>query len=603
MQQCRNLWKVKIAKLSPSLITNFIFFEVIIISLETGVFCDFLQNENTLNVNPQVNQLDFVLRCNRSWISNLEAQNLDKQKLSTPPQSRLHDLYSSSCQNWTSASCLVFNRKSLYSGVKWEFYSVVTCFLEESKVDSDSTVSLLYHGVDIQLVNPSEAQKRYVRLSQTNVKSPLLALARRMNRRDFYNVQNISFFLPYAKLALEVADWLNKTVLPTDQWNIEEDTVLSAFHTCMYSSLLLSTNRKNYFNISTRAFRTHHFDYNFAYCAPPNFKGMLDYSILLQPFQNIVWISLVVALVSSTAALLRKFSGREIISTFLSLVSALVSMSVVFDKNVRLKHSALFMSWMFVAVVLNNLYTGILTSLLVKPLEEKTFGEIKDLVANNYTGIFPKHLATILLAVQDQIRFQSESKEKQSSKIVDYMKFLVGKNIEERHLLEPAFTEALAYKPKLALFGPWAFAIMGRNQAQARIKADVEISSAKGGKVKILKEKRSCYIGRKLEAASPGVLCAFYPPGVDKLYQSYQRLVQTGIYLVYLNEFSGMNYAPKMQERLKVKSETVLAKDEDTHFEPMEVTQALRILLVLIMLLILCSVCFILEVAWYNFSR
>ncbi|CAL8108398.1 unnamed protein product [Orchesella dallaii] len=551
---------------------------------------------------PQVIQHDSVLNCIRSWISSNQAKNLDKQKLTTPPQSRLHKLYKISCQNRTSSSCLVFNRRRLYSGVKWEFYSLASCvFGGDLKIDSDSSVFLLYHGVDIQLVNPSEAQKRYLRLAQTNIKSPLLALARRMNVRDFHNVQNVSIFLPYAKLALEVADWLNKTVLPTDQWNIEHDVVLPEFHTCMYSGHLISTNRKNYFNISARVFRTHHFDYNFAYCAPPNFKGMLDYSILLQPFQNIVWISLVVALVLSTAVLLRKISGGEVISTFLSLVSALASMSVVFGKNIRLEHSALFVSWMFVGIVLNNLYTGILTSLLVKPLEEKTFGEIKDLVKNNYTGIFPKHLATILLAVQDQIRFQSESKEKQSSKIVDYMKFLVGKNIEERHLLEPAFTEALAYKPKLALFGPWAFAIMGRNQAQARIKADAVILRHKNGKDKTLEEDRPCYIGKKLEAASPGMLCAFYPPGVDRLYMGYQRLVQTVTYLVYLNEFSGMNYGPKVQDRLKVKSEVEVVSDKVNHFEPMEIAQALRILLLLVMFLVFCSICFMFEVISYTF--
>ncbi|CAL8108406.1 unnamed protein product [Orchesella dallaii] len=387
-----------------------IFSEVTILSWGLGVFCDFLPNRNLVNFNPQVNQHDFILHCNRSWISNYEAQNLDKRKLTMPPQSSLHELYASSCGNRTSTSCLVFNRKSLYSGVKWQFYSVVSCFLLENKIESKRGVALLYYGVDIQLVNPSEAQKRYLRLAQTNIKSPLLALASRMNVRDFHSVQNISIFLPYAKLALEVANWLNKTVLPTDQWNIEHDVVLPGFHTCMFSSLLIATNRKNYFNISTRVFRSHHFDYNFAYCAPPNFERMVDFYILLYPFPNIMWICLLIALVLSMAVLLRKISGREIISTFLSLVSALVLMSVVFDKNVRLKHSALFMSWMFVAIVLNNLYTGILTSLLVKPLEEETFRELKDLVENNFTGIFPKYLPTQLLAVQEQIRFQSENK-------------------------------------------------------------------------------------------------------------------------------------------------------------------------------------------------
>ncbi|ODN02471.1 hypothetical protein Ocin01_04213 [Orchesella cincta] len=161
--------------------------------------------------------------------------------------------------------------------------------------------------------------------------------------------------------------------------------------------------------------------------------------------------------------------------------------------------------------------------------------------------------------------------------LVNYMRILVGRNPDERNLMEPGFTETLAYKP-------------ARNQAQAQIKA--------GRKAKI---KRSCYIGRKLESATPALLCAFYPPGVDNLYRAYQIFVQAGIYFVYLNEFSSMNYASRVQDRLKVKGETALAPDEDNQFEPMELAQALRILLLLLMLLVLCSICFILEVI-YNFA-
>ncbi|CAL8108404.1 unnamed protein product [Orchesella dallaii] len=189
-----------------------------------------------------------------------------------------------------------------------------------------------------------------------------------------------------------------------------------------------------------------------------------------------------------------------------------------------------------------------------------------------------------------------------NNKIVDYMKFMVGKNPEERHLMEPKFTEVLAYTPKAASFAPWPFAIMARNHAQARIKADAALLREKGAKGEITKEERSCYIGKKLEAASPGVLCAFYPPGVERLYQSYQRLIQAGIYLVYLNEFNGMNYAPKVQDRLKVKSETELAPDKAIEFKPMKFAQALRILLLLITLFVVCSVCYIFEVIFYNFA-
>ncbi|CAL8108395.1 unnamed protein product [Orchesella dallaii] len=593
MQSCKILFKLK-----ATTFLQFALTQLIISSTATNILFD-SSSEAGASSQPQVIQHDSLLNCSRSWLPWPAVKTLNKKhNLQIPSQSHLHNFYATSCRNKSSTTCLVFDRsKKVFSGVKWEFFSLVSCEFNQGE-NQNSHVYLLYQGVDIQMENPSQAQKLYVRLAQPNVMSPLLALAKRMNRRDFHNLQNISIFLPYAKLALEAGDSVNKTVLTMDKWEIEQDTVLPGFQTCMYSSLLITVNRKSFFNISNHQFRSPDMNYNFAYCASPSFKSVLNYDILLQPFTTKVWTSLLLALVLSTFALLRKISAREIISTFLSLSSTLVLMAVIFDKNIRLKRSALFVSWMYVAIVLSNFYTGILTSLLVKPVEEKTFGELKDLIGNNFSAIFPKYLPTQLLAIKDQLELQGEAKNDEirpkHTTLVESLRILVGHNPDERNLLEPNFTEALAFHPKTTIFAPWPFAIMGRNKAQALIKASTVTHKSKF--------KRSCYIGKKLESATPALLCAFYPPGVEKLYHTYQIFVQAGIYFMYLNEFSAMNYASRVQDRLKVKSETVLAPDEDNQFEPMEVAQALRILLLLIILLAICSVCFGFEVIWDNFA-
>lgn len=478
--------------------------------------------------------------------------------------------------NFSSNTLSQYIRKLVWD-TKWHFRSQVTCHLHG--VNDGGIIKIIYIGSRLNYHVPQiSPQRKYVRILNPNVDKESIHRAQLMRPRDFNNLANASVFLCIGKIAQEIFQLHNKTGITWDTplpAEIEGFPVPSILPNA-FASALGTLNRNLVNPKSSYHFRLMDIPYNFAYCAT---KDLEDFSLqrisaLLSPFSKMVWIS-VAALLVILPVIFIVLNHKLTFSDYFSIMSTLsFNLLATSIKDKKVEARFLHVLWLHVCVILSNLYTGTITSVLIKPYDEETLRSVQDLVAHNYTTIFPMHLPAQLTAIAGAIKMFENSTERISPDI-HWVRKLIGENPEKRHLLGNEFMETLAFQSGISVLTPWPYAILSRNKAQNLIDQRKKYSSkAKEHFHKDNVSERRCHIGKKLVViSSPAILWSFFPPFTEELYGTLEILAQNGIFFFWMRKFFGMTYADRIQDQQKVLNRTKITEDENG-FQPMSFEHA-----------------------------
>lgn len=119
--------------------------------------------------------------------------------------------------------------------------------------------------------------------------------------------------------------------------------------------------------------------FNFVYCDVNRDIQQINLRLILQPFDNLMWLCLCVGGIavkltiltaySSNSNTTRRSSNISRSSTYYELVTAtFMTISGIFSDTITLNNRSKFLLvWLVVCFILNNMYSGALTSLLIAP--------------------------------------------------------------------------------------------------------------------------------------------------------------------------------------------------------------------------------------------
>lgn len=307
-------------------------------------------------------------------------------------------------------------------------------------------------------------------------------------------------------------------------------------------------------------------DSNFIYCQLPQREQIdaLDFKEFTSAFDQYSWFGLIVAAFGVTLVL-------GIRNWHIPLSTLLTDGVVHLRKAIR--HSIALLFWMLSTVFIRNLYSAGMTSILINPPEEVTLSNIRELNAENYTLLFggPTELAgsqTTYASIPDvglgePLRILKEMITKATN---------VNGPLEHIHTLQKIGV-------KFATAMEWTFVI--------------QIAELLNGNDFVGTNKR-CYIGKELIQVGQGYF-TFLPPNADQYAELFQRLVQTGVFQRWHNEYLAMSHSHRVQDRVRVKGPTkVLEKPRD--FQSLSIEgKLLKVFVFWALCLVVCIVVLLIE--------
>ncbi|CAL8111473.1 unnamed protein product [Orchesella dallaii] len=547
--------------------------------------------------------------CQRTWLSIEEAVSIQKNVIS------LINIRSLTAHNFrllykfckgAGRHCPIISRSPF--PLRWTFPSILLCNLEPT----NELVLRLYISFDAIYATPivkyfqpisktisifgtaeSEKSHKFIKILTPNLADSKIvqqAAARKM--MDFYNIE--PSYIAVAKMMMELVEWCNLTVVHPKQKDnpFDNELLIPGIYPRAFSTTIHKIDLEREVYYETPAFyRVPTLDLNFLYCGTPKTKNYnpTDFSSLFEPFQSTVWFAIILAItLSSFLLLLRIYLGSDTIfvrnhnitfgSVMFSLISSLISVPIYFGLKFWLRKSCLFVTWVFVCLILSNFYNGIVTSLLIQPIPIKMLESLRDLIVNNYSLVFPDSSPTVydstveLLAIHKHLNNKSGAYQNHLSTIIGSNSKIKLSNVEELEILmanpksqylpDQEYLERIAYGPTTAAFGPWLFVYLGYQRVMNLMETRRSNENFNRDS-KNLNAKRRCFVGKKM-FTGPANLWMFYPPNSEWIYGTFLGFAQNGIDKLWVREFYGLNYAKRVQDRRKILSPTSIAPDPDS---------------------------------------
>lgn len=404
--------------------------------------------------------------------------------------------------------------------------------------------------------------------------------ARLSRKRDYYIHNSDPDFQAYGKdlviyapiflLFKQVADYLNHTFVSDNcakQLNLTLNLYPQAFFavnefdgaTYKLNSLWKTFMRN--VNISDIGLlRVAYSDLNFAYCDIPKLTEEPFWKIdhLANAFKIEVWLTVLQGfLLSLFVTYLSKYKikitqNEKRIRLLFSFVSTLLS-NPLFELQKLSRQHKLLIAWAFSSLVLNNLYTAVITSVVIIPPEEDSITEISQLFYKNYTLIFRTQydFSIVNASARQHQSYPNNFVHKSLSDKIDDFTFLAkildkGYNITNKYANK--FGKILAFRRKVAVVYLWAHVIRFINDANAAMSDDPR------------KRPFHCYIGKRL-IPSGKLFQLFIPPNGQRFRMISQSLLETGFYKYWYGELYQMQFSPRVQERSRVLSATKVRYD------------------------------------------
>lgn len=282
--------------------------------------------------------------------------------------------------------------------------------------------------------------------------------------------------------------------------------------------------------------------YNFAYCdAPSTLREKYFTSVFTEPFDSWIWMHLSISFLIVSLVLLIE-NKVEPMTALLATFSALLSSTTGISYGKR-RSSPIFICWMFVGIVLSNVYSGIMSSYMIKPLPLDVMSKVSDLSKRNYTLVFK---------VQKWVEMVNATVKSL------HIKSLFS--LIDRAEVNESFTEWLAFGRKKAFVAGWPVALFAATRASNLITNTTKMREyGEGADVDSL-SRRNCFVGKSL-VSSGYMYFGFLPPNNKRVGQVFQRLFESGIYRLWMNEYYGLAYSPRLQDRVKVQDRTTLLND------------------------------------------
>jgi len=286
--------------------------------------------------------------------------------------------------------------------------------------------------------------------------------------------------------------------------------------------------------------------FNFVYCDIDRDRNS-NLGILLLPFEVSCWLFIALFVFLVPLLLTTKMPKRYfdlLFVTFASLLSQEISVT-------RRNRSILLILWVFGTMVLNTLYSGVLTSFVISPGEKDVIRTVDELSGRNYrllyadSGFF-KYVSSMvqqLLSVDESMGNNKTMSDKTSLE-------LLVQSIQFDSSL-PAMIESLAMgSGSSALFGPFLLVM------EYWFILTKKIDSYSGSS----KTRRSCHLGKSLSSKYAHPEVWIFKEGnlvsSAELARVFNRLHANGIHEFWMDVFERIQGSPRAQDLNKFKTST-----------------------------------------------
>lgn len=232
--------------------------------------------------------------------------------------------------------------------------------------------------------------------------------------------------------------------------------------------------------------------FNFVYCDVNRDIQQINLKLILQPFHKIVWAFLSVAAIAVTLTLWLTSSSRNnsrgdfprldnngLVTAAFKVISGIFSATIVVNNR-----SKVLLLWLVICFILNNLYSGVLTSLLIAPLKQDVMRTVDDLTKRKYKFVYTNegYFKNIVFMTQ----LMAASSPANSS-----LPFL-SRGIQMKDSL-PGLVRSLAFDTRTVLFGPFLLVMM-------YWKLLTENNEQRYRKTRNIKFRRYCHMGKELSS-------------------------------------------------------------------------------------------------------
>lgn len=335
---------------------------------------------------------------------------------------------------------------------------------------------------------------------------------------------------------------------------------------------------------------------NFIYCAVPFNKHTSPtnfISLFVDPLDKASWIALWLGFISTVLIIFSSEITNQKIKIKVSISeAALLALSGMLSPvlsgfsgtETRIKNHPLLLLWMFSCAFLVNIYCGVITTNITRPLPEQTIETFKELSNANYTTVY----STIFWLETDKKLAKRENR-------TDLI------NLLNSAVMTDNFMEELCFGYKKAYIDTWNSALQIALDAK-------DIIQIRLGNLNHHSNKKECHVGKELFTGSLRFI-TFLPPGNEKVFKVFQRFENVGIYNLWMKEF--FSVARLVRDRAKVLSPTKLAVEHSTSVEATSLNpKTAMVFYILVFGLIASSFIFVFEIAvcrenllhWMTFS-
>lgn len=316
--------------------------------------------------------------------------------------------------------------------------------------------------------------------------------------------------------------------------------------------------------------------FNFAYCLDlqKTLISSWNFTIFTDPFDVWTWVVLI-SLLFLVSWLVSFSSQREFVPTFMSALAALLD-----NEMVHVQNSKLYVLWLFTTLLIFDFYSGAITSQLIVPPEETLLSRFADLERNNFTIIF-NHKG-LQKSVQATVHQLTSGKFIQRNAIP---LILLAKNSKVMDAESGKFFPAFTSGKRVAIIANWAHVMWYAAECNKHIAT------------RRSRNNKKCHVGKELLDAGPNFI-AFIPPGNKRLAEAFRDLITAGIVQMWRQECDGIYHSRRVQDRVRVKTQTSIAKDETTVEALRMEGRLVTIFLLWILGLAICSILFA-----YEFQR
>lgn len=225
--------------------------------------------------------------------------------------------------------------------------------------------------------------------------------------------------------------------------------------------------------------------FNFVYCTVDKDMQQLRFQLLLEPFDMWMWAySCLIGILVIFALWLPQF--KKDMWNGLS-TSIFITISGIFSTTIHdtSKKNTIILWWLVMCLILNNLYSGVLTSLLIAPVEKDVADTVDELAERKFQFVFAK-VAYFRNIIAMTKAMAANSKENSSLQVLAN-----GMVIKETI---PEAMKALAFGTSTVLFGPFVlnmqYWLMLTEMVEKRFR-----------QTRSPRDKRFCHMGRELTSA------------------------------------------------------------------------------------------------------